>query len=103
MAFLQDHLQGDDPAQLQVPRLVDAAHAALAKHFEDLVAGNLRQVGNSEQEFLNSTFQEDLSYKNQLIKIFGKPYEGTIGPGKIYPAGYDGPTPAGSGLDLHEQ
>ena len=51
----------------------------------------LRQVGNTEIEFRNSTFQEDLSYRNQLIQIFGKPYEGTIGPGQIYPAGYDGP------------
>jgi len=51
----------------------------------------LRQVGNSEVEFRNSTFQEDLSYRNQLIQIFGKPYEGTIGSGKLYPAGYEGP------------
>jgi hypothetical protein len=51
----------------------------------------LRQVANSEIEFRNSTFQEDLSYRNQLIQIFGKPYEGTIGPGQLYPAGYEGP------------
>jgi hypothetical protein len=51
----------------------------------------LRRVGNSEIEFRNSTFQEDLSYRNKLIEIFGTPYEGTIGPGQIYPAGYDGP------------
>jgi hypothetical protein len=51
----------------------------------------LRDVGNSEEEFRNSTFQEDLSYRNQLISIFGKPYEGTVGPGKLYPAGYEGP------------
>lgn len=51
----------------------------------------LRQVGNSETEFRNATFQEDLSYRNQLIQLFGKPYTGTVGPGKIYPAGYDGP------------
>jgi hypothetical protein len=51
----------------------------------------LRQVGNTEAEFRNSVFQEDLSYRNQLIKIFGKPYDGTIGPGRIYAAGYDGP------------
>lgn len=51
----------------------------------------LRQVGNSEAEFRNSTFQEDLSYRNQLIQIFGKPYAGTVGPGKLYPAGYEGP------------
>ena len=51
----------------------------------------IRQVNNTEAEFRNSAFQEDLSYKNQLIQIFGKPYEGTIGSGKFYPAGYDGP------------
>jgi len=51
----------------------------------------LRKVGNSEADFRNSTFQEDLSYRNQLITIFGKPYEGTVGPGKLYPAGYEGP------------
>lgn len=51
----------------------------------------LRRVGNSEEDFRNSTFQEDLTYRNRLIEIFGKPYEGTIGPGKLYPAGYEGP------------
>ena len=51
----------------------------------------LREVGNSEEDFRNSTFQEDLSYRNRLIQIFGKPYEGTIGPGRVYPAGYEGP------------
>ncbi|MCW1883829.1 hypothetical protein OKA04_03760 [Luteolibacter flavescens] len=51
----------------------------------------LRQIGNSEEEFRNSTFQEDLSYRNQLITIFGKPYDGTVGPGRLYPAGYNGP------------
>ncbi len=51
----------------------------------------IRQVANNEAEFRNQVFQEDLTYKNQLIQIFGRPYEGTIGPGKLYPAGYDGP------------
>jgi hypothetical protein len=51
----------------------------------------LRQVAASEAEFRNDVFQEDLSYRNQLIEIFGRPYDGTVGPGKLYPAGYDGP------------
>lgn len=51
----------------------------------------LRAQGNSEIDFRNGTFQEDLSYRNQLIQIFGTPYEGTVGPGKLYPAGYEGP------------
>jgi hypothetical protein len=51
----------------------------------------LRQIAVSEAEFRNDVFQEDLSYRNQLIEIFGRPYDGTVGPGKLYPAGYDGP------------
>lgn len=51
----------------------------------------LRQIATTEAEFRNDVFQEDLAYRNQLIEIFGRPYDGTIGPGKLYPAGYDGP------------
>ncbi len=51
----------------------------------------LRQIAVSEAEFRNDVFQEDLSYRNQLIEIFGRPYDGTVGAGKLYPAGYDGP------------
>ncbi|MGK0188775.1 MAG: hypothetical protein ACI9R3_004589 [Verrucomicrobiales bacterium] len=51
----------------------------------------LRDVANTEDEFLRSVFEEDLSYRNQLIEIFGTPYEGTIGSGKLYPPGYEGP------------
>ena len=51
----------------------------------------LRQIATTEAEFRNDVFQEDLSYRNQLIEIFGRPYDGTVGPGRLYPAGYDGP------------
>lgn len=51
----------------------------------------LRKIGNTEEAFRNSVFQEDNSFKNRLIEIFGKPYEGTIGSGQLYPPGYDGP------------
>ncbi len=51
----------------------------------------LRKIANTEAAYRNAVFQENLSYRNRLIKIFGKPYEGTIGPGQLYPAGYDGP------------
>lgn len=33
----------------------------------------------------------DLEFRNRLVEIFGTPYEGTVGPGKPYPAGYQGP------------
>ena len=51
----------------------------------------IRQVANSETEFRQSVFEQDLAYRNQLIEIFGTPYEGTVGSGKIYPPGYQGP------------
>jgi len=51
----------------------------------------VRAIANTEAEFRNNIYQEDLSYRNQLIELFGKPYEGTIGSGQLYPAGYDGP------------
>jgi hypothetical protein len=51
----------------------------------------VRAIANTEAEFRNQVYQEDLAYRNQLIQIFGRPYDGTVGPGKLYPAGYDGP------------
>lgn len=35
--------------------------------------------------------QQELSYKNALIELYGTPYTDDIGPGKSYPSGYDGP------------
>lgn len=77
-------------------QIADRAEKAMANAVAvwdnaNLSRNMLRQVGNSEVEQRNAVFQEDLSYRNELIRIFGKPYEGTIGPGRVYPAGYDGP------------
>ena len=51
----------------------------------------LRQEANTEEDFRRNVFDQDLAYRNQLIEIFGTPYEGTIGSGKAYPPGYMGP------------
>src|SRR5882672_2038557 len=51
----------------------------------------IRQIADTTDEFQNSVFEQDLSYRNQLIEIFGTPYAGTIGSGKAYPPGYAGP------------
>ncbi|ETR71243.1 MAG: PA14 domain protein [Candidatus Magnetoglobus multicellularis str. Araruama] len=51
----------------------------------------LRQVSISTQNFSEQVMDQDRDYRNQLIEIFGTPYQGTIGSGKIYPAGYSGP------------
>ncbi len=51
----------------------------------------LRKLMATEADFRNEVFQQDLAYRNELISIFGRPYDGTVGPGRLYPAGYDGP------------
>ena len=60
----------------------DAANAA---------QNRLRTIATTEQEFRNDVYQQDISYRNQLIEIFGRPYPGTVGSGKFYPDSYLGP------------
>ncbi len=51
----------------------------------------LRQIQNatSDEEELASTSEK--TYEAQLIEIYGTPYSGDIGPGKMYEQGYTGP------------
>ena len=51
----------------------------------------LRAIANTEQEFRNDVYQQDIAYRNELMEIFGRPYPGTVGAGKFYPDGYVGP------------
>jgi len=50
-----------------------------------------RQVKESADSFRQQVVEQDLDFRNRLIEIFGTPYEGQIGTGKAYPAGYYGP------------
>lgn len=61
-----------------------------ANQFDKMV----RRIENSEIDFRRAVFEEDKAYRNQLIEIFGTPYSGTIGSGRAYPPGYDGPDTA---------
>jgi hypothetical protein len=77
-------------------QIFDRAVAALsnAKSAWDVAnaaQNRLRAVANSEQQFRNDVYQQDITYKNQLIEVFGRPYPGTVGSGKFYPDGYAGP------------
>lgn len=51
----------------------------------------LRQVAETTDQFAKDAAEQDLDFRNRLIEIFGTPYDGVIGPGKPYPAGYTGP------------
>lgn len=66
-------------------------NAAAVWDYANQEQNRLRRVANTEAAFRNEVYQEDLSYRNRLVAIFGRPYDGTVGPGCMYPAGYDGP------------
>jgi hypothetical protein len=93
------------------PVQVDRTYIKPATHFEQIyeragqalenafqvfdyandIKKRIREIADSTQEFLEQTYSQDMEYRNRLIEIFGSPYEGTIGIGQTYPAGYDGP------------
>lgn len=66
-------------------------NAAAVWDYANQEQNRLRRVANTEAAYRNEVYQEDLSYRNRLVEIFGRPYDGTVGPGCMYPAGYDGP------------
>ncbi len=51
----------------------------------------LRSQENQVDDYNTVIVDQERTYRNQLIELFGQPYEGEIGPGKAYPQGYFGP------------
>ncbi len=91
LSFAVDLTQGSYFNQMYA-KAVAALNNAQAQFVNANQYDNLiRQVANSQADYLNEVREQDLSYRNQLIEIFGTPYAGTIGSGKMYPAGYLGP------------
>ena len=90
---------------------LDPSGGAAATHFEQVYAralkalqnglelfnnanqlnNMLRQTAATAEQFASDATAQDLDFRNRLIEVFGTPYDGTIGPGKAYPAGYTGP------------
>src|SRR6185436_293286 len=64
--------------------LAAIVNARAAFNYANASENMLRQVANTEEEFRRNVFDQDLAYRNQLIEIFGTPYEGTIGSGRAY-------------------
>lgn len=91
-AMIDDLIFGQTHFEQVYERATKAMENAVATwEYANEPRNRVRKVANNETSFRNDVYQEDLTYKNELIRIFGRPYEGTMGPGKIYPAGYDGP------------
>jgi len=68
---------------------VENAHV-IFDHASDM-KNRIRQVAESAEEFKEQVDVQDRDYRNRLIELLGTPYEGVIGTGKLYPAGYKGP------------
>lgn len=73
-------------------RAVTAGNNARATLDYAVFADNkLRRIGTDTDTLIVDALRQDIDYRNRLIEIFGRPYEGTMGFGKIYPEGYEGP------------
>lgn len=51
----------------------------------------LRKIADDTDALIVEAIRQDIDYRNRLIEIFGRPYTGTIGFGKAYSEGYQGP------------
>ena len=55
------------------------------------MARMLRTQTLSVDSYAAAIADQEAAYVRQLVDIYGKPYSGEIGPGKVYAQGYDGP------------
>ncbi|MFM1770653.1 MAG: hypothetical protein RJA22_3182 [Verrucomicrobiota bacterium] len=73
-------------------RAVDAANnARAALSYAARADQQLQRIANDTRALQESALLQDLDYRNRLIQIYGTPYQGTIGAGKIFAEGYAGP------------
>jgi len=51
----------------------------------------LRNQENDVSDLQQTVVDEEVALRGELFALYGKPYAGDIGPGKLYPQGYDDP------------
>ncbi|MFM8359322.1 MAG: hypothetical protein ACKOET_12305, partial [Verrucomicrobiota bacterium] len=71
--------------------LAAARNALAAYNFARRSDQQLRRIADDTSALKNEALMQDLDYRNRLIAIYGRPYQGTVGPGKIFAEGYTGP------------
>jgi hypothetical protein len=59
--------------------------------FANQLTNLMRQNQDNTEDIARDSRATENDFNNQLVEIFGMPYEDDIGPGGTYPAGYDGP------------
>ena len=52
---------------------------------------SLREQVNQIDDYNAAIVQQERAYVNELIDVYGRPYDGDVGPGKLYAQGYVGP------------
>lgn len=73
-------------------RAINVAQNALATFkYANLLENRLRTVADATDSAREKAADQDRSYRASLIEIFGTPYDGLVGPGGLYPPGYQGP------------
>jgi hypothetical protein len=55
------------------------------------MTASLRTQQNTVDDYTSTISNQETAYVSQLIEIFGKPYDGDVGAGKIYAQDYSGP------------
>lgn len=66
-------------------------NAAGAFNQAAVMTGSLRTQENSLDEFNTSIVEQESAFADELVSIFGRPYTGETGAGKLYAQGYEGP------------
>ena len=77
----------------QILARAKAALANAATAHERTVSDNalLRTVENQTSDVSFTVSEQERAFNLRLYDIYGEPYAGDIGPGKLYPQGYEGP------------
>jgi len=78
-------------AQIYDRALRSLNNAAGAFNQAAVMSGSLRDQTNSVDDYTTGIAMQEGAYVNQLIDIYGRPYPGEIGAGKLYSQGYAGP------------
>ncbi|RFF32026.1 hypothetical protein DZC52_03265 [Wenzhouxiangella sediminis] len=91
-----DPIQVDRYGKTHFEQVYDRAVGALENavkvwDFANQLNRMLRFNQDSVDDLAANSRANERNYKNRLIEIFGYPYADDVGPGGLYPAGYDGP------------
>ncbi|NNM31014.1 MAG: hypothetical protein HKO57_15955, partial [Akkermansiaceae bacterium] len=77
--------------QIHARAVTAGANAMETLAFAAAAENKLRRIADDTDALILAAFEQDVDFRGRLIEIFGRPYDGTVGFGKVYPEGYIGP------------